>query len=200
MMEKIEDSEKKRRLLEFRRRIMKLGDIVDDENARIISLRIGTRIWAIGFRLSETRRELRGEMAENIVSAYLNLLGMHVEPPEKTCQDRIAVDPSTKNRVPVQVKSVSLERHGYAIRVDDIPLNEFTGFYIALFEREPADIILYIESGELQRLMHDSAKKEPGAKRHHKDYWELYIPHDLRGFRQYESSHRFLESVFGKTR
>lgn len=125
---------------------------------------------------------------------------MRVEDAEETYQDMIAVDPSTKNRVPVQVKSVSLWKHGYAIRVDDIPLNEFTGVYIALFEREPVDIILYTESGELQRLMHDRAKMEPGVARHHKDYWELPIPHDLRGFRQYESSHRFLESVFGKTR
>jgi len=123
---------------------------------------------------------------------------MKVEPPEETYQDMIAVDPSTKNRVPIQVKSCSLKRHSYAIRVDDVPLNEYTGFYIVLLEHEPIDIYLHIESGELQRLMRSKGKKELGIARHHKDYWALYIPKSLEGFRRYVPPDRFKEAVFGK--
>lgn len=169
----------------------------EDSDRKLIDVR--GRTWATGFSLSKFRKSIRGEAAERIIWLYLYELGMDVKPPEKTCQDMIAVDPITKNEVPVQVKSVSLKRHGYEIRVDDAPLTEFTGFYIALFEKEPVDIKLHIESGKLQRLIRGKkGKMTPGKARHHKDYRALYIPANLKGFEQYLSPDKLKEAVFGR--
>lgn len=168
------------------------------ENPRRELIPIKGRMWFIGFSLSKIPKKLRGEAAENIISVYMNTLGMRVGPRKKKCQDRIAIDPATKNEVPVQVKSISTEKHGYEIRVDEAPLNEFEGYYLVLLEHEPEDIILHIESGEVQRRIRAEDKKTPGKARHHKDYRSLYIPANLKGFEQYVSPDEFKEAVFGK--
>lgn len=177
---------------------VKLGKMLESEGRRGFT-GIKTRVCAVEFSLSKLPRRNRGAAAEHIIWLHLYELGMDAKPREKRCQDMIAVDPVTKNRVPVQVGSISTEKHGYEMRVDGAPLAEFTGFYIALFEKEPADIKLYIGSGELQRLMHETpGKLTPGKALHHEDYWSLYVPADLKGFRRYLSPEKFKDAVFGR--
>lgn len=166
----------------------------EDSDRKLIDIR--GRTWYIGFSLSEIPKPLRGRGAENLIRVYLNSLGTYDDSPEETYQDMIAVDPSTKNRVPVQVKSISLKRHGWEIRVDDVPLKKFTGFYLILLEHEPEDIILHIESGELRQLMDEIGKTKDGY--HHKNRQGLYVPASLKDFEHYISPDRFKEAVFGE--
>jgi len=184
---------------------LKLGGRVDDLENRLISLELRTAM--AGFELSSIQRELRGHAAEYIVGAKLHELGMRCRIRQKCpdCNqwnlpehtDLIAYKPGIKNplKMPIQVKSVSLERHGYAICVDDVPLKEFKGYYIALFEHIPWDIFLYVESSEMQELMHKSGNMQHGKVRHHKDYWELYVPRSLRGFEKYLNPEELIGAV-----
>lgn len=157
--------------------------------------------------LSDIERGLRGHVAEYMVGAKLHELGMRCQIRQKCpyCSrwnlpehtDLIAYKPSVKNpfKMPIQAKSISRKRHGYAIRVDDAPLKDFEGYYIALFEHIPWDIFLYIQSDDMQELMRKHGKMQSGKARHHKDYWELYIPRGLRGFEKYVNPEDFTNAV-----
>lgn len=80
----------------------------------------------------------------------------------------------------VQVKSVSLKKHGWNIEIKENALNEFEGLYIAFLEHEPEDIILYFDDDEMKRLMTKLGKK----RRTREDTWRLYIPRCLKGFEE----------------
>jgi len=161
----------------------------------------------VGFELSNIPKNLRGHAAEYIVGAKVHELGARCQIRQKCphCNrwnlpehtDLIAYRSSIKNpfKMPIQVKSVSLKRHGYAIRVDDAPLRNFEGYYIALFEQIPWDIFLYIKGNEMQELMERYGKMESGRARHHEDYWELCIPRSLRGFEKYLNPEEFINAV-----
>lgn len=184
---------------------MKIGDRVEGLENRLIA--IETLTAKVGFELSSIQRELRGSAAEYIVGAKLHELGMRCQIRQKCSQcsqwnlpkhtDLIAYKSGTKNplKMPIQVKSISLKRHGFAIRVDNAPLREFKGYYIAQFEHVPWDIFLYIESNEMQELMRKHGEMQPGKARHHEDYWELYIPRSLRGFEKYLNPEELINAV-----
>lgn len=184
---------------------MKIKDRIEDLESRLMPLEI--RYAKMATELSEIPKTLRGKAAEYMVGVKLHELRMKCQIRQKCphCSrwnlpeytDLIAYRPSVKNpfKMPIQVKSVSLKRHGYAIRVDDAPLKSFKGYYIALFEHIPLDIFLYIESSEMQELMNKYGEMNPGKDRHHKDYWELYVPRSLRGFEKYQNPEEFTNAV-----
>jgi len=186
---------------------LKLGDRKEDSEKQPISFRL--REAMIGLRLGDALRDLVGETAEYIVCAMLGTLGIrcerrhicleckHQNMPEYT--DLVAYRPLKRPEnpveVPVQVKSCSRKKHGWEIRIDDFPLKTFKGFYIILFEYEPDDILLFIKSDRMKKLMRKYGKMEPGKARHHKNYWSLLVPRNLKGFKQYLKKDKFIEAV-----
>jgi len=47
----------------------------------------------------------------------------------------------------------------------------------------------------MKELMRKYGKREPGNARHHKDYWSLLVPRNLKGFKQYLKKDKFIEAV-----
>ncbi|TET26554.1 MAG: hypothetical protein E3J73_04315 [Candidatus Bathyarchaeum sp.] len=186
---------------------MKIREWIEDLKNRLMPLEI--RVAMVKFKLSEIPRKLRGLVAEHIVAVKLHELRMkcdkryvcsecrHENMPEHT--DLLAYKPFIKNpvKVPVQVKSISLWKHGYQVSVEDSSLKDFEGFYIILIEHEPEDYFLYIKSAEMQRLMQEQNPDGPqkrGKARPH-NYWNLKIPQNLDGFIHYRESDEFIDAV-----
>lgn len=186
---------------------MKLGHRVEDLEKQLLSLEL--RVATTGLKISDVPKKIRGFFAEHVVAAELHNYGIrcemrhvcskckHENMPKNT--DLVAYRPFTKNpaRIPVQVKSISLWKHGYLVDIEDTPFKEFKGFYIILIEHEPEDFFLYVEHTEMQKLMYEQNPDGPqrrGKTRPH-NYWTLKIPQDLQGFLQYLERDKFVEAV-----
>ena len=122
--------------------------------------------------LGKMLKTRRGKDAEMLVQLRFSTLGIDSRrcPENMKYKDMDVWDPKNGVKVPVQVKSSSLKKHGAAIRVDAEPLKVFEGWYVILIEQEPEDIYLYVPSGEMKKLMGEYGEddKEYGKVRHHK--------------------------------
>jgi len=157
----------------------------------------------ITVKLSEIPNELIGKAAEWLVQLRSLEFGIdsnrHSELPHT---DIDAYRPhglfGPRIATPVQVKSCSLRKHGYAIRIDDQPLREFRGWYIAVLEREPWDDFLYIPDDDMKELMEKYGRqpeKTRTARRHHKNRWYLKVYRHWDLLKRYLDSSKFVEAV-----
>lgn len=180
--------------------MVKLERLPDSEGERAELIKIEIRKHYTTIIISDVAKPFRKELIRDIIRAYLRKLGMEVIPPKEKYQHMIAVDPVTKREVPIRTQGISVYKHGWEIRVDNLPLSKFVGFYLCVYERAAAeDVILQIESGELRKLLHGRGKIDPGRTRGgHVDYRHVDVPKSLVGFSRYLSSDRLKEAVFGE--
>lgn len=152
--------------------------------------------------LGKTLKSRRGKDAEMLVQLKLSKLGIDSRPCSENAKykDLDVWDPSAENaKVPVQVKSSSLRKHGAAIYVDAEPLRVFEGWYIILIEQKPADIYLYIPSDEMKRLMEEYGKdeKEYGEVKHHRGRRFIAFRRNRDVLKKFEDPSEFIKAVRG---
>lgn len=135
------------------------------------------------FSLHDFPRNLRGETSEVLVCLKLLEYDIRCRASEKSYEDRLAFPAFKVNpkMTPLQIKSMSLAKHGYEIHCDDTPLEKFDGWYIILIEHEPRDFLLFACSDRIKgRFMKNGYRpKKHGKIRPHIKRKFLTIPFDL---------------------
>jgi len=179
--------------------LLKAG-IDPDKNPEILEKTLGKAPEVI-VKLSEMPDGFIGKTGEVLAQWRLLQLGidsirysrrrnLDLEAMSRFAEDQVVV--------PVQVKTCSLRKHGYAIRIDKKPLDEFDGWYIAVLEREPWDDFLYITSGRMRILMNeygDQPEKSDKAAKHHRERFYLPVYRCWEVLRHYLDPSEFVTAV-----
>jgi hypothetical protein len=161
--------------------------------------RRGKRRFLSRVKLSKMPKSAKGGMAEILALTRLWELGLDGALCRKNMEfaDIFAFDPVTSPVtkkvmaiVPVQVKTVTLDKHDKEVEIGEKQLMEFEGWYIILLERELEDIYLYITSDELRKLMKDCG--EPEQKPRH---IRFYHHPEILEVERYQDSSEFVEAV-----
>ena len=146
----------------------------------------------ISYSLSaDIPKKLRGEAAEYLIALKLLEYRIRCERTKKPYTDWLAFPAFKKSakRTPIQVKSVSLKKHGYQIEIYPKPLALFEGWYLVLIEHKPKDFLLYILSNEMKKEFEKAKLKRNGHLR-------VSIPNDLSGgWSDYLNPKKFIEAV-----
>jgi len=173
------------------------------------------------FSLHKFPKDRRGEAGENFVCLRLLEYKVRCEKCKETYIDRMAYpafkvgtaeleDYEASKKTPIQIKSMSTAKHGYAIHTDDAPRELFDGWYIIVIERakkkkekgnDPSDWGLFAHSDEIKaRFERDGSRPmKHGKVRPHKTRKSLGIPRDLSGgWSEYLDPRGFLEDVFSE--
>lgn len=126
----------------------------------------------------------RSKKGNEIVRKKLEELGFTCIEPEKPCEDMICI--KGKCRIPIQAKPLPLTRTNNQTCVDDSPLKDFVGLYVAWVERKSKnDAFLYIPDPIFRSIMYKRKPYSPGNIRPHKNRRFLYIPRSLKGFERF---------------
>lgn len=153
---------------------------------------------AADFSLHDFPKNVRGEeAAETLVCLTLLQFEIQCERTGKSHTDRLAFPAFREGarRTPMQIKSMSLAKHGYEIEIQPRALEEFEGWYIVLIEHEPHDYLLFVSDSEMREKFKKAELRYP-EKSVGSQTLRLTIPRArFNDWLKYRDPNKFIEDV-----